>query len=340
MRRSAPSILSGGAAKKRARPVPQLHDAVLHCDVAGLEQLVSSGLPLTEVDSRGRTPLHLAVTGSELVQIQMLMILLSGGDEESRADAICTRGRDGRTPLHVAASCASSTTVDILLSAFARGFVLADAVEMRTHLKGGLYRGNWGKKGADGELEALDVEHMTPLHLALERLDTSDADDDADAQPLSDAARGEAVGMVRLLITRGADVNARDADGRTPIHQAVEAAQPEVAELLLNAGADYTMGCKAIGMANTTLHQAVLRGDEAMLRLLVRAAPHVDVNAAGQNGLSPLCLAARSNKVSCAKVLLEGGADPKAATAYGKTALDIARINQRVEILKLFGEEA
>ena len=111
-------------------------------------------------------------------------------------------------------------------------------------------------------------------------------------------------------------------------------------ELLLEQGADPAMGSKAIGMSNTALHQAVLRGDAEMVKTLIKAAPHLAVDVAGQNGLTPLCLAARSNKEACAKALVEAGADPKVLTSFGKSALDIARTNERTAILKLFGEEA
>ena len=66
----------------------------------------------------------------------------------------------------------------------------------------------------------------------------------------------------------------------------------------------------------------------------------LDVDGEGQNGLTPLCLAARSNKLLCARVLVEAGADPRRVTAFGKSALDIARTNKRAAILKLFGDEA
>tara|TARA_B100000795_G_scaffold247758_1_gene214161 strand:- start:2 stop:658 length:657 start_codon:yes stop_codon:yes gene_type:complete len=217
--------------------------------------------------------------------------------------------------------------------------VLLDVIDMKTHLTGELYSGNWGKMDADtGELEMLDIEHMTLLHLALERLDPKEDEVD-DPEPLTDAACAEAVELVRMLIERGADINARDQHGRTPLHQAVGAGLHAMAGLLCSWGADPTVvGCKAIGIANTVLHQAALRGDGEMIRLLVRAAPHLDVNAGGQNGLTPLCLAARANKEQAAKALLEAGADPTAVCALGKSALDIARLNKRVAILKLFGE--
>jgi ankyrin repeat protein len=44
--------------------------------------------------------------------------------------------------------------------------------------------------------------------------------------------------MVRLLLDRGADVNARSNGGGTPLHDAAAAATPELVELLLARGAD------------------------------------------------------------------------------------------------------
>ena len=216
-------------------------------------------------------------------------------------------------------------------------------LDMRTHLTGELYDGNWGKKDEEtGEVEMLDIEHMTLLHLALERLDPreDEMDDDMDdPEPLPDAVRAEAEELIRMLVERGADINARDQNGRTPLHQAVGAGLHSMVGLLCQWGADPSVvGCKAVGMGNTLLHQATLRGDGEMIRLLLRAAPHLDVHAGGQNGLTPLCLAARANKQEAAKALLEGGADPRAACAFGKSALEIARINNRTAILKLFGE--
>ena len=53
--------------------------------------------------------------------------------------------------------------------------------------------------------------------------------------PLHIAAKRDHAGTAALLLDRGADVNARDSDGWTPLHSP---GSPEVAALLLKRGAD------------------------------------------------------------------------------------------------------
>ena len=363
----------GERATKRARPqITRLHDAVRRYDVQAVKELMAGGAKL-EADNFGRTALHLACSAAsqgrsavqDAVVLEMVTAMLSGAD--TSPPPLCLHC-DGLTPLHLAARYGSSKLMSVLLSmcaaltrpltprdpdvfsrpsSHARSVddeVILDVLDMRTHLTGELYDGNWGKKDEEtGEIEMLDIEHMTLLHLALERLDPRedemDDDMDDDPEPLPDAVRAEAEELIRMLVERGADINARDQNGRTPLHQAVGAGLHSMVGLLCQWGADPSVvGCKAVGMGNTLLHQATLRGDGEMIRLLLRAAPHLDVHAGGQNGLTPLCLAARANKQEAAKALLEGGADPRAACAFGKSALEIARINNRTAILKLFGE--
>ncbi len=48
---------------------------------------------------------------------------------------------------------------------------------------------------------------------------------------------------VRLLLAHGAEVNAREAGGYTPLHQAASAGRLELVDILLAAGADAAMQC-------------------------------------------------------------------------------------------------
>ena len=74
---------------------------------------------------------------------------------------------------------------------------------------------------------------------------------------------GEEVGemdlkLVKLMLVRGADPNARDAEMQTPLHIAIMGGLHDVAALLCEAGADPSLGCKTFGKDNTALHQATL----------------------------------------------------------------------------------
>ena len=204
---------------------------------------------------------------------------------------------------------------------------------------------------------------MSLLHLAIDRLiipDDEDDDDDDDRLGsqavaklfLDEVGSADVVELVRTLVGCGIDVNARDADGRAPIHQAVGAGLHDVAQLLLDAQADPTIGGKAIGKQNNALHQATLRDDAKMIRILLGAADSaiergslggsspaaaLHVGSAGQGGWTALALAARSGHEAAAKALLEGGADPTGVMTNGKTALDIARVNKKAGIIALVG---
>jgi len=82
---------------------------------------------------------------------------------------------------------------------------------------------------------------------------------------------------------RGADVNAKDEDGWTPLHFA---ATKEIVELLINEGADVNAKNKWGG---TPLHAAATNGKKETVELLIAA--DADVNAKAKDGKTPLDMA-------------------------------------------------
>jgi ankyrin repeat protein len=130
------------------------------------------------------------------------------------------------------------------------------------------------------------------------------------------AMRGDAA-EVRRLVQAGADVNAAQADGATPLHWAAYHGDVSMALLLLEAGADVAAANRN---GSTPMWLAASQGDAAVIEALLENG--ADANEALPLGRRPLMLAARSGSVAAVRVLLERGADLNAKEdARGTTAL-------------------
>ena len=127
----------------------------------------------------------------------------------------------------------------------------------------------------------------------------------APAAEIHDAVQtGDIATVRRLLLARGADVNAKTREGITPLLIAVLARQPAIVELLLRLKADPNA---ATTEGNTALMAAAMAGHRAIAQQLLAA--HADVNARNRNGATPLFLAARQGHAGLVQLLLENGAD-------------------------------
>src|SRR5262249_50849287 len=134
---------------------------------------------------------------------------------------------------------------------------------------------------------------------------------------------------VRKLLDNGADVNARDAEGNTPLILASFYASPVCLELLIEKGTDVNSVNKA---GATPLIRAAT--DNEKTRLLVAAGANIRVRTALGN--TPLILAARrAGNSRTVRLLLERGADAAECNDAGVGPVLWAAASGDVETLRL-----
>ncbi len=118
---------------------------------------------------------------------------------------------------------------------------------------------------------------------------------------------------VKQHLAAGANVNAKDDDGWTPLHGAAYEDQKEIAELLIAKGAD--VNAKDDG-SWTSLHSAAWHGHKEIVELLITNG--ADVNVTSELG-TPLDRAVFHNHPETAELLRKhGGKTKKELEAAGK----------------------
>ena len=148
--------------------------------------------------------------------------------------------------------------------------------------------------------------------------------------PLHRAVETDMKRLARSLIARGADANARTKNGETALHLAALHPEPDFTDILFAAGADLRTQ-NADG--ESALFWAVLSGHIVVAqRLLARGA---DANAADRKGNMPLHAAAHGGHLELARLLLPRTAQPAAKNREGLSARDYARSQGHDAIAKL-----
>jgi ankyrin repeat protein/truncated hemoglobin YjbI len=139
------------------------------------------------------------------------------------------------------------------------------------------------------------------------------------------AGAGEAE-LAAVLIRSGADPDAKEAEGHTPLYRAVTG---QVARVLLAAGAaaDVSSG----PTKGTPLHQAARRGCVPVAQALLDHGATID--ARDSKGQTPLRRAVNCRQLQIVRLLVRHGADPHAKDRRGVTPLEVARTAEMKESL-------
>ena len=142
----------------------------------------------------------------------------------------------------------------------------------------------------------------------------------ADAPPLVAAAERGDLAAIRMLLERGADVNAARADGLTALAASVYADNVAAADALLRAGAKATTANR---YGITPLYVAAGNGSAGMIRRLLDAG--ADPNSTDAGGETALMTAARAGSPAALRALIDAGARVDAREPeFQQTALMIA----------------
>ena len=126
--------------------------------------------------------------------------------------------------------------------------------------------------------------------------------------------------MVEVLVAAGADPEARNGSGHTPLHEAAGRGEPgsvSVVEALLAAGAD---PMARYGNDETLLHVMAEKEDAAPVVLALLAAG-AEVAARDDQSETPLHVAARHERTAVVEVLLAAGADARVRDSGENTPL-------------------
>jgi ankyrin repeat protein len=248
--------------------------------------------------------LHVAARRDD---VDMLEVVLSHG-AEVHLNGRLAAGNEGRcagqTPLQVAAKAECRRVAKALI---ARG---ADYDLFSAACLGDTVRVDAARTNDYRVLKAVDTYGGTVLHWAVEAVQAD---------------------VARRLLDAGADVNAENQFGETPLllsttHDAHSADRRSLAPLLVASG------------ARVDVLAAAAMGDVARLRDAHLRDPE-SIHAKSRNGWTALHWAARNGHAEAVRALIDWGCDVNAADEIGWTPVfPAAYWGQRVEVVRLLAE--
>ena len=157
------------------------------------------------------------------------------------------------------------------------------------------------------------------------------AKDNDGRTPLHWACRGVHLDVVKFLVEKGADVNAEDSNKIVPLHSLASRNSAKAIAVLADNGVE--VDAKDYG-GNTALHYAAMSDATDAVVILVKMG--ADIENRENYSRTPLILCARERGgPKTITVLLKAGADFKAQDKFGATALHLASWRGKKEVVDI-----
>ncbi|MDE2974521.1 MAG: ankyrin repeat domain-containing protein [Gemmatimonadota bacterium] len=305
-------------------------------EAAVIDLLVEAGEDINARDANGRTPLHSAAATSRRPEV-VAALIAAGADPNARDAA-------GNTPLHASSSSEIPGVVLKLLELGAdptarndKGRIAdpADCENWSTRAFAGVADAETAAECAESgwDVNVRNADGDSPLHQAVRAMDTvmiaslleigadPDAANDEGATPLEIALTENPAGG-KFVQGAVSDSGAVENPDTAPRRYVVTDPAATIVALLLDAGADPSVRDRFSG--RTPFHWASSRMDSEAIALLARAG--ADPNALDARGRTPLHEAAATfgHNPSVIGVLVDAGADIDARDRSGRTPLHAA----------------
>ncbi len=147
----------------------------------------------------------------------------------------------------------------------------------------------------------LTVVLLTVPAMLLPGCGKSKSQDELNSDLIAAAIQGD-IAEVKILLDEGADINARDSKGMTPLHLAVENDSHLTVQRFINMGADTEV---KDNRGWTPLHLAAFMGSTKTISILLDGGALL--NARDNDSRTPLDVAAAYRRTEAATLLLQRG---------------------------------
>ena len=310
-------------------------------NIATVQIMLKHSVDFRMVDDFGRTILHGASINGHCDVIRLLV---------EAGLAVDVRGDAGETPLHDASRAGYASVAETLLELGANPSITDNA--------GRTPRIVAVQMGTEDVARILEEKELQ-LGLAIEKIDDS-------SLPAWAIARRNRPDILKMLITRGGDLNEKDPDtDDTALHIACWKGYNEILEQILPAGANPNIINK---FHRTPLKQAVISNNIEATKLLLKYNAHVDVEGETESALTwaqqqrhfeiaNLLIKAEANidttimpiqptffaavmldDAETVKILIRHGAETQTRDSSGHTALQLAKIYDRPKVMRVLRE--